>query len=79
MYTKGYNTVIDTLLKVVREIYFHPTTTKSNLARDNASVIAMAACEGLITTKVSPGIYSSEWRVTAKGLHLLNESELNDG
>ncbi len=70
---------IDMLLKVLQEIYIHGATTKSNLARDNASIIAMCACEGLITTRVTAGVYSSEWRVTAKGLHLLAESELNDG
>ena len=54
-------------------------TTRSNIARENAELVAICACEGWITTRVTKGIYSSEWRPTVAGLILLNESELENG
>lgn len=70
--------VTDTLIDIIQIAYLRGFTTKSNFARRYVNEIAMAACEGLLTTRVSPGVYSSEWRPTIKGLALLNEWELDD-
>jgi hypothetical protein len=51
---------------------------QSNFARENAGHVAMAASMQLITTRVTEGVYSSIWQITAKGIRLLNELEWVD-
>jgi hypothetical protein len=46
-------------------------TTRSDIARTKAEVVAEAACKGLITTQTTDGTYGSVWRLTAIGLHTL--------
>jgi hypothetical protein len=46
-------------------------TCRSNYARENAEVVALAACRGLITTHVLADHYGQTWRITAKGLRIL--------
>jgi hypothetical protein len=48
----------------------------SNFAREKAGKVAMAASMQLITTRVTEGVYSSNWQITAKGIRLLNELDL---
>jgi hypothetical protein len=36
----------------------------------------MAACKGLITTRVDKGVYGRVWLITAIGLRYINESEV---
>jgi hypothetical protein len=45
-----------------------PFTTRSDFARGNAEVIAMAAVDGHITTKVATGLYGNKWLITEAGL-----------
>lgn len=46
-------------------------TTKSDLAREHASVVAMAAERALITTRVGPNQYSNKHLITPQGLSVL--------
>jgi hypothetical protein len=50
-------------------------TVQSDFARKNMGHVAMAASMQLITTRVTEGVYSSMWQITAKGIRLLNELE----
>lgn len=52
-----------------------PFTTKSALARDAATEIALCAIEGLLTTKVNENTYSNVWMVTQQGLDYIEEFE----
>jgi hypothetical protein len=36
----------------------------------------MAACMGLITTRIQAGTYGRTWHVTAAGLRWMNETEM---
>lgn len=58
----------ETLTEVLRRAWARPFKTKSDFARLKADVIAMAASDGFITTKIAAGFYSNEWRVTPTGL-----------
>lgn len=56
----------------------NPFMTKSNFARENADLIAMAACDGFITTKIATGLYSRRWMITPLGLsHLYTLRGIN--
>jgi len=39
--------------------------------------VALAACKGLITTRVGIDVYGRTWLVTHAGLRYINESEVN--
>jgi hypothetical protein len=56
------------MLNVLEHALNHPFKTKSNFARDNADLIAAAASEGFITTKIAPGQYTRQWVLTPLGL-----------
>lgn len=60
------------LIRVLIELYKKPCSCKGDYARSKAVVLAMAATEGLITTKLPDG-YASEWRVSARGLLFLEK------
>lgn len=45
-----------------------PFSTKSDFAREHADVVAMAASDGLVTTKIAEGFYGRRWMITPKGL-----------
>lgn len=51
-------------------------TVQSDFARQNAHMVAMAASMQLVTNRVTEGVYSRDWQITAKGIRLLNELEL---
>jgi hypothetical protein len=38
----------------------------------------MAACKGLITTRLSNEVYGRTWHITTAGLRMINESELTE-
>ena len=61
------------LRELLQSIYERPMTIQSNTARTSADLVAMAASMGLITTQISPHLFGREWRITNKGLLLLNE------
>ena len=50
-----------------------PYTTKSDFARIAANEIALAASEGLISTKLRDGKYTNVWMATPMGLEFLEE------
>ena len=47
-------------------------STKSNLARQAADVIAMAASAGWLTTQIAPMQFGRVWLLTTSGLATLN-------
>ena len=58
---------------VISKAHHEPFTTKSDFARMAATEIALCACEGLITTKISDFKFGNVWVVTAEGLEYFNE------
>jgi hypothetical protein len=54
-------------------IYIKPMAIQSNVARRDAALVAMAASMGLITTQISSHEFGRDWRITNRGLLLLNE------
>jgi hypothetical protein len=54
--------------EVLRRAWQRPFKIKSNFARDHADIVAMAASDGLITTKLATGLYGWEWIITPQGL-----------
>lgn len=68
----------DTLGRVTRLLkltYREPLKVKSDLARYEAEIVAIAASLQLITTKIGAQRFARAWRVTTKGLAWLNEKE----
>ena len=59
------------IICILEEAWQRPFKTKSDFARYHADMIAMAASDGLITTKLATGVYTREWRITPKGLSRL--------
>lgn len=59
--------LIDVLDKAWRE----PFSTKSDFSRVYADLIAMAASDGLITTRIAAGFYARKWQITPAGLRRL--------
>ena len=60
---------------VVQAAKMKPYTTKSDFARTMATHVALAACEGLITTQLSETKFTNTWMVTSAGLEYLDEVE----
>jgi hypothetical protein len=48
-----------------------PFKTKSDFARAYANVVAMAASDGYLTTRIAAGLYGQSWQVTPAGLAYL--------
>jgi len=65
----------DHLKHLLHQVYIKPMAIQSNTARREAALVAMAASMGLITTQISSLQFGREWRVTNKGLLLLNEED----
>jgi hypothetical protein len=63
-------------MKVLRRAWLAPFTISCDFARQYAAYVALAACKGLITTRISNGVFGRTWRITAIGLRLINESEV---
>lgn len=57
-----------TLTDVLKTAWASSFTTKSDFARINADLIAMAASDGFITTRVAAGLYGNRWHISAAGL-----------
>ena len=66
---------IATIYGVVQSAKIKPFTTKSDFARSMATHVALAACEGLITTRLSDTKFTNTWMVTSAGLEYLDEVE----
>jgi hypothetical protein len=56
-------------------VWREKVSIKSNYARTNAEVVAMAASLHLITTQVSIGTFAGAWNITNKGLTWLHEKD----
>lgn len=61
-----------TLTELLKTVWLHAPKTKSNFAREHANLMAMAACDGLITTKIATGFYDDRWRISHQGLKRLD-------
>ena len=61
------------LTTLLHQIYIKPVAVQSNTARRKAALIGAAASLQLITTQISPHLFGREWRITNRGLLLLNE------
>lgn len=61
------------LTETLSHIHRKPIRTRSNYARHNTEMIAIAACAGLITTNFG-GYYTREWRLTLKGMAYLEKT-----
>ncbi len=48
-----------------------PFTTKCDFARTHADLVAVAASDGFITTRIAAGLYGNRWQITAPGLRHL--------
>ena len=59
---------------VLYAAWFSPFTTRSDFARANVEEIGILACLGLITLKQGEDVWGREWRVTAKGLQILEDN-----
>jgi len=57
-----------TVTEVLDRAWRKPFTTRSDFARAEADVIAMAASDGFLTTRIAAGFYGTSWRVTPQGL-----------
>ena len=66
------------LLDVVREAYKRTFTVQSDYARAQSEYVGMAASLGLISTRVSRGIFSRHWRPTVHGLAFLDTMQMLD-
>lgn len=56
------------LVTVLERAWTKPFKTKSDFARQNADMVAMAASDGFITTKIATGFHGREWLITPLGL-----------
>lgn len=63
------------LHEVLRACWRDNVRVKSDLARKEADIFAMAASLQLITTKVGPQKFSMAWLITSKGLLWLHEKD----
>ena len=63
----------DRVKSLLQQIYVKPLAIQSNTARRDADVVGIASSLGLITTQIRPNEFGRDWRITNKGLLLLNE------
>ena len=52
----------------MRRAWWDPFTTRSDFSRENAELVAMAAVDGLISTKIASGLYGNKWFITEAGI-----------
>ncbi|MFI4971122.1 MAG: hypothetical protein ACHP7H_00465 [Hyphomicrobiales bacterium] len=63
------------LQKALRAVWREQVRVKSDFARKEADIIAMAASLQLISTKIGAQRYAKTWLITSKGLTWLHEKE----
>ncbi|MBN9346625.1 MAG: hypothetical protein J0I48_10575 [Devosia sp.] len=61
-----------TLTDVLSTAWNNPFRTKGDFARMNADLVAMAASDGFITTRIATGLYGKSWQITPRGLQHLH-------
>lgn len=64
------------MMKVLRRAWRAPFSLSCDFARQNVAHVAVAACKGLISTRIDRGVYGRTWLITAIGLRYINESEV---
>jgi hypothetical protein len=67
--------VRDRLHRTLKACWRENVRVKSDYARKEADIIAMAASLQLITTKIGKQRFAKTWLITSKGLTWLNEEE----
>ena len=63
--------VIMAVYELLSRARVKPFTTKSDLARTAADVVALCASEGLITTSLPDGHFTNIWMITPSGMEWL--------
>ena len=53
---------------ILRQAWQAPFSTKSDFARANANLVALAASQGLISTRVGRETYGTKWLLAPAGL-----------
>ena len=61
------------MYEVLIEAWAGGCTTKSKFARESANIIAVAATEGLITTRLEEEVWGNRWMITEKGMNFMKE------
>lgn len=61
------------MYEVLIEAWAGGFTTKSKFAREAANIIAVAATEGLITTRLEEEVWGNRWMITEKGMNFMKE------
>ena len=72
----GQRPIETSLGPILYEAWVRGFAVQSNFARKHAAYVAMSSSMQLITTRISEGLYSSTWQITAKGIRLLNELDI---
>ncbi|API58481.1 hypothetical protein BSL82_03490 [Tardibacter chloracetimidivorans] len=65
------------LKEALQAIYLTPCKTRSDFAREHVEDIGILACLGFITLKQGKDVWGREWRVTVKGLEILENYDDN--
>ena len=73
--TDGEIEHIAAVYAVVQTAKMKPYTTKSDFARTWATHVALAAVEGLISTRLTEEKFTNVWMVTSDGLDWMSEVE----
>ena len=60
--------VIIAIYHLLERARARPFTTKSDIARAAADLVALCACEGLLTTMLPDGTFTNTWMVTSNGI-----------
>ena len=68
----------DRLAELLDRVWAHSISVKSDYARANAEIVAMAASLHMLTTKTGVSTFANAWRITNTGLTWLNERTTND-
>lgn len=63
------------LAELLDRVWRGKVSVKSDYARKNAEIVAMAASLQMLTTKTGVSTFASEWQITNTGLAWLNERE----
>ena len=63
--------VIMAIYHLLERARARPFTTKSDVARGAADIVALCACEGLLTTMLPDGTFTNSWLITTDGISWL--------
>jgi hypothetical protein len=63
------------LAELLDRVWREKVSVKSDYARANAEIVAMAASLHMLTTKTGVSTFANAWQITNTGLSWLNERE----